>query len=59
MYGAVVDVIETGSKKGSEFLDQPTESPRLIVHTKIQALRAGVRRNVDLSVIDRRHVMSV
>jgi len=25
---------ETGSTKGSEFLDQPTESPRLIVHMK-------------------------
>ena len=40
---------ETGSMKGTEFLDQPTESPRLIVRIKIQALRAAV--------IDKRNVM--
>jgi hypothetical protein len=50
---------ETGSMKGSEFLDQPTESPRLIFHIKIQALRAAVHRNFDLSVINRRNVMSI
>jgi hypothetical protein len=49
---------ETGSMKGSEFLDQPTESPRLIVLIKIQALRAAVRRNFDLSVINKRNVTS-
>jgi hypothetical protein len=50
---------ETGSMKGSEFLDQPSESPRLIVHIKIQALRAAVPRSFDLSIIDKRNVTSV
>jgi hypothetical protein len=39
---------ETGSMEGSEFLDQPSESPRIIVYIKIQALRGAVRRNFDL-----------
>jgi len=46
------------SMKGSEFLDQPSKSPRPIVHIKIQAFRSAVRSNFDLPVIDKRNVMS-